>query len=346
MSWTLSIAMAAAACIVTVLATGALVRLLGARAILDHPNERSSHDRAVPRGGGIAVMAVIVAAWCLLAWPGAMAIADSSNLIVIALLAIALAGYSFLDDLRGLPALQRLLLQSVAVALGCLALPDSPVFQGLLPPVADRLAAGFVWLWFINLFNFMDGIDGIAGVEAFAIGVGIYAIGALFMPIAASHGQGLAIAAAMAGFLIWNWHPARIFLGDVGSIPLGFLLGWLLLDLAVHGLWHAALILPLYYLADASLTLTRRLLRGAAIWQAHREHCYQVAVQRGRSHSAVVRAIALTNLLLVGLAFGAAATSVSPVLPWLILAIAPVVVMALTGWMVYGGREPTGGNPA
>lgn len=314
--------------------------------LLDHPNERSSHTQATPRGAGLGLLAALLPAWLALTF---LAPPQSGAGEIVRWLvpgsALLLAAVSFLDDIRGLSQLTRLAVQAIVVVVTVQFLPG-PVFQGLLGPLLDTAITALFWLWFINLFNFMDGIDGIAGVEAFAIGVGIYAIGALFMPIAASHGQGLAIAAAMAGFLIWNWHPARIFLGDVGSIPLGFLLGWLLLDLAASGLWHAALILPLYYLADASLTLTRRLLRGAAIWQAHREHCYQVAVQRGRSHSAVVRAIALTNLLLVGLAFGAAATSVSPVLPWLILAIATVVVMALTGWMVYGGREPTGGNPA
>jgi len=185
----------------------------------------------------------------------------------------------------------------------------------------------------------MDGIDGIAGVEAIGIGIGIYAIGVVFMPAAAGYGQALAVAAAMAGFLLWNWHPARIFLGDVGSIPLGFLLGWLLLDLAARGLWQAALILPLYYLADASLTLVRRLLRGAVIWRAHREHCYQIAVQRGRSHATVARAIALANAVLVGLAFIAAWPSDAPALPWLMLAAAAIIVALLMGWMVYGGQN-------
>ncbi|MDA1097719.1 MAG: glycosyl transferase [Proteobacteria bacterium] len=325
MSWTLSIAMAAAACIVTVLATGALVRLLGARAILDHPNERSSHDRAVPRGGGIAVMAVIVAAWCLLAWPGAMAIADSSNLIVIALLAIALAGYSFLDDLRGLPALQRLLLQSVAVALGCLALPDSPVFQGLLPPVADRLAAGFVWLWFINLFNFMDGIDGITVVETGSIGIGISLI---------THASGIAVhlaapaailAGAAVGFGFWNWRPAKIFLGDVGSVGLGFLLGWLLLSLAAAGHWIPALLLALYYLCDATWTLLRRVLRGEPFWRAHRSHFYQNAARHCGDHGRVALLILACNGALVATALWAALGGDR----WLAVALGGVAVALL-----------------
>ncbi len=116
---------------------------------------------------------------------------------------------------------------------------------------------------------------------------------------------GLALLAGALGFLWWNWHPARIFLGDVGSVPLGFLIGWLLLVLAKNGHWQAALILPLYYLADATITLIRRALRGEKVWQAHREHFYQQAVRRGLSHADVVRHVLALNLVLVLLAVAA-----------------------------------------
>ncbi|MBL6954367.1 MAG: glycosyl transferase [Alphaproteobacteria bacterium] len=317
--------MAAAACIVTVLATAGLVRLLRARAILDHPNERSSHDRAVPRGGGIAVMAVIVVAWCLLAWRGAMATGDSHNLLIIALLATALAGYSFLDDLRGLPALQRLLLQTLAVALGCLALPDGPVFQGLLPPIADRLAAGFIWLWFVNLFNFMDGIDGITVVETGSIGLGIFLL---------TQASGIAVhlappaavlAGAAVGFGFWNWRPAKIFLGDVGSVGLGFLLGWLLLSLAVAGQWIPALLLALYYLCDATWTLLRRVLRGEPFWRAHRSHFYQYAARRSGDHGRVALLVLACNGALVATALWAALGGNR----WFALALGSVAVALL-----------------
>ncbi len=310
--------------------------------LLDHPNERSSHTQSTPRGGGLAIVAVLLPAWLVLSFlvPPLSETGEIARWLVPAG-ALILAAVSFVDDLRGLPQWVRFLAQAVAVIAAVQFLSGS-VFQGLLGPWLDTVLAAIFWLWFINLFNFMDGIDGIAGVEA--IGIGLYAIGAVFMPIAANYGLGLTIAAAMAGFLIWNWHPARIFLGDVGSIPLGFLLGWLLLDLAASGLWHAALILPLYYFADASLTLLRRLLRGAVIWQAHREHCYQLAVQRGRKHSTVAGAVALVNAVLVGLAFVAAAPSSLPLVPWLMLAAAAIVVVLLMVWMVYGGRATTVGH--
>lgn len=307
--------------------------------LLDHPNERSSHTQATPRGAGLGLLVALLPAWLALTFliPPQSGAGEVARWLIPGS-ALLLAAVSFLDDIRGLSQLTRLLVQAGPVIAAVQFLPGS-VFQGLIGPFFDTVLAAIAWLWFINLFNFMDGIDGIAGVEVIAIGIAIYAIGAAFMPIAASYGQGLAIAAAMAGFLVWNWHPARIFLGDVGSIPLGFLLGWLLLDLAASGLWQAALILPLYYLADASLTLARRLLRGAAVWQAHREHCYQVAVQRGRSHAAVARAVALANAVLVGLALIAAIPTAPPVLAWIMLVAAAIVVALLMVWMVYGGHK-------
>src|SRR5437763_457923 len=108
-----------------------------------------------------------------------------------------------------------------------------------------------------------------------------------------------AIVAAAGGFLVWNWAPARIFLGDVGSVPLGYLLGFLLLDQAARGHWRLALILPLYFLADATITLLRRLARGERIWEAHREHFYQRAVQSGLGHAAVVRQVILADIVLI-----------------------------------------------
>ncbi len=310
--------------------------------LLDHPNPRSSHTQATPRGGGIAILAVVLPAWLLLSL--LVPPQNETARWLVPAGALVLAAISFVDDLRSLPQWIRFLVQAITVGVAVQLLPG-PVVQGLLWPWLDTVAAAIIWLWFINLFNFMDGIDGIAGVEAIGIGVGIYAIGAVFLPLAAEHAQGLAIAAAMAGFLVWNWHPARIFLGDVGSIPLGFLLGWLLLNLAASGLWQAALILPLYYLADATLTLLRRLLRGAVIWQAHREHCYQLAIQRGRTHSAVAGAVALVNAALIVLALIAAIPATPSFLPWLMIAIAAIIVALVMAWMVYGGRKPSAQLP-
>ena len=281
--------------------TWAVLKALRQRRILDHPNERSSHASPTPRGGGIAVIAVLVVAAMVI---GLMAgSAAPSGLWRVLGAAAVLACLSWLDDLRDLGAQLRLAVQITAEALGLSSLAEHRfVFQGLLPFWGDRIVAGLLWLWFVNLFNFMDGIDGIAGAETVAIGLGLFLlvlVGVLPPPLGLI---ALAGVGAALGFLWWNWQPARVFLGDVGSVPLGYLLGWLLITAAAAGAWAAALLLPAYYLADATVTLMRRAMRGAAVWRAHREHFYQRAVQGGFSHAQTVRLIAAANAPLVGLA--------------------------------------------
>jgi UDP-N-acetylmuramyl pentapeptide phosphotransferase/UDP-N-acetylglucosamine-1-phosphate transferase len=281
--------------------TWVVLRALKRRQILDHPNERSSHEAPTPRGGGIAVIVVlIIAALAIGQSAGSAAPAELWRVLAAA---AVLACVSWLDDLRSLGALVRLAVQLAAVAIGLSGLAeDRFVFQGLVPFWGDRVAAAVLWLWFVNLFNFMDGIDGIAGTETVAIGLGLFLlalVGVLPVPLGLI---ALASVGAAIGFLWWNWHPARVFLGDVGSVPLGYLLGWLLIAAAAAGAWAAALLLPAYYLADATWTLLRRAARGAAVMRAHREHFYQRAVQGGLSHAQVVRLIAAGNAPLIGLA--------------------------------------------
>jgi len=169
MSWSSIAILGIAATIATVITTGIVLRQLRAHQILDHPNERSSHDRAVPRGGGIAVMANLAVGWCLLTWWQD----KSLEIAIIAILAVFLAGFSFLDDLKGLAASTRLIMQALAVTIGCAFLPQGLIFQEFLPPIADKAFTWICWLWFINLFNFMDGVDGMSAVEASCIGIGI-----------------------------------------------------------------------------------------------------------------------------------------------------------------------------
>lgn len=306
----------------SILLTGIVLAYLRHRAILDHPNGRSSHQTPTPRGGGLAVTLVAVSA---MAAHGLSA--DRMDLTWLAIGALILAVVSWIDDLRSLSARLRLLVQFTAVAV---TLPwliqDGSITGGILPYWVEMPLAAIAWVGFVNFFNFMDGIDGISGVEAASIGIGLYSLGLMGVavpPVSA----GLIIAAAAIGFLVWNWHPARIFLGDVGSVPLGFLLGGLLLQLAAAGFWASAVILPLYYLADAGITLTHRLLRGEKIWEAHREHFYQKAVQGGHRHSGVSTAIALANVILIALAVWALDR------PLPALGATGVTVALLIGWM-------------
>ena len=291
----LSAAVALATGVLSCFATRALVPILRRRDILDHPNERSAHRVPTPRGGGIAVIGSLLLAWFVLAGAG-LAV---PGVIGVSLGAGILAVVSWVDDLRGLSPLLRLLAQIVVVTIGICARAPGEGWAGFV-------AIGLLWIWCTNLFNFMDGIDGITGTEAAAIGIGLL----LFASVGTGADPGLTmLAAAMVGaalgFLVWNWSPARIFLGDVGSAPLGYLLGFLLLDLVMRGFWKVALILPLYFLADASITLARRLLRGELVWRAHREHFYQQAVRAGLSHAAVVERVIAADFVLIGCGWAA-----------------------------------------
>jgi len=331
LAWTAAVAAAVFAA--SLIGTGMIIRLLRKLAIFDHPNERSSHSTPTPKGAGLAIIPVIAAVWIGIGWEGP----ESRITLIVIAAALGLAVLSWIDDLRGLSPLVRLFGQTAAVTFVLASAPSGALyFGGLLPAFADPLAAGLLWLWFINLFNFMDGIDGIAGVETAGIGIGI----ALVASTAGLGGTffiyGLVLAAAALGFLWWNWHPAKVFLGDVGSVPLGFLLGWLLLGLAQSGLWAAALILPFYYLMDATITLVRRALRGEIIWQAHREHFYQRAVRRGLSHSQVVIHVLCADGILVLLAVYAAAGWV-----WASLIGAVIVVSWLLYYLGTGRKFPS-----
>jgi UDP-N-acetylmuramyl pentapeptide phosphotransferase/UDP-N-acetylglucosamine-1-phosphate transferase len=256
------------------------------------------HVVPVPAGAGLAIVAAVLVLWP--AWHvGRM---DQVQLVLLACF-VGLAALSWVDDRRGLSPLIRLGAQFAAVAL-CLAMLG-PEVRALpfLPLGVERLVIGLAWLWFTNLFNFMDGIDGLAGCETVAIALGCVALlVAAGMDASPYWRLALIVAAASAGYLLWNWHPAKVMMGDAGSIPLGFLLGWLMIHLAVNRQWAAAAILPLYFVADATITLLRRLARGDRPWQAHREHFYQRAVLGGNKPSAVALRVTIANVLLIGLA--------------------------------------------
>lgn len=295
-----------------------LLPVLRAKA-LDRPNARSSHIVPTPRGGGIGILAAVLPGWAAASW-----LLASKNWAELATLSAAtgLAVVSWRDDRHSLRPLARFAVQATAVIVGLLVLPaDLLGFGGVLPLGLDRLVTGLSWLWFINLFNFMDGIDGLAGCEIVSICLGLIVLAGLGVADDLRMSEALILLGASAGFLVWNRPPAKVFLGDVGSAPLGYLIGWLLVNLWLAGHWAPAVILPLYFVADATATLVRRLVRGERPWQAHRDHFYQLAVRRGYAHAEVTGRVALLNVTLVGLA-GAAVRY-----PWLSLAAA----LLLTG---------------
>jgi UDP-N-acetylmuramyl pentapeptide phosphotransferase/UDP-N-acetylglucosamine-1-phosphate transferase len=287
----------------SLVACGGVLKYLRAKAILDHPNERSSHSVATPRGGGIGVLLITLPALAL-----SFFYFDAIQLEHICVLGalLALALISWLDDLKNLGPAVRFLVQflGAGLVLAVMDFPANGVFHVGLPFGVEYALLLLGWVWFINLFNFMDGIDGICAIEVISIGAGLFILSFITSDFNPLYGHiGMILAACALGFLWWNWHPAKMFMGDVGSISIGFLLGWLLIKLAVSGFLAAALILPLYYLMDATITLVKRVLRKEKVWQAHREHYYQQATQKGMRHDHVVKIIGVLNICLIGLSY-------------------------------------------
>ncbi|MDH5772157.1 MAG: glycosyl transferase [Rhodospirillaceae bacterium] len=264
----------------------------------------------------------------LLMWPiGEFMVFDSmyDNGAIIVALAIISAIF-FIEDYKGMPITLRLGAQIIITLLTLLAMGAGSdggflVFQGFLPPVLDLFVSWMVWVWFINLFNFMDGIDGISAAQSITVTIGIVVVTTVSGLAQETMLPAILVAGAMAGFAYWNLPPAKVFLGDVGSIPLGFIIGWTLLNLAADGLWVAALILPLYYLVDATTTLIKRILRGERFWHAHRDHFYQMAVINGRSHGLVSLMVFIIGLMLISLAL------LSLEHPWLALLVASLEII-------------------
>lgn len=252
------------------------------KSVQDIPNERSLHDTPIPRIGGVAMMVGLFSGWALML---------TSLMWWLVLPVVGLFAVSLLDDMHNLPVKKRLLAHLGAAAVlvvgsGLLAQ------QGLLV----ALVVLFLTMWMTNLYNFMDGSNGLAGGMAL-FGFSFYGIAALIAQADALAMLNFTISAAALGFLFFNFHPAKVFMGDAGSIPLGFLaagmglLGWQL------GYWPAWFPLLVFspFIMDASVTLMKRSWRRAKITEAHREHYYQRAIQMGLSH----RDVALIEYVLM-----------------------------------------------
>jgi UDP-N-acetylmuramyl pentapeptide phosphotransferase/UDP-N-acetylglucosamine-1-phosphate transferase len=301
--WPLSSAMpfiitlaAAILCAALILALRPFLR----RYALARPNARSSHRKPTPQGGGIAVIAATLAV--TLAVVSVFQEFRSAALLLVFAATVLIAFVGVIDDIRPLPVAPRLLLQAVAVGLVTAALPAELRIAEFLPWWIERLLLLITGLWFVNLVNFMDGLDWMTVAEVIPVVAAIILIGieGVLPPYAVL--VALALTGAMLGFAPFNQPVARLFLGDVGSLPIGLLLGWLLVLLAGGGHVAAALLLPLYYLADATITLVRRLFDGERIWEAHRRHFYQRATARGLTVFEVVTRVFVVNLLLALLA--------------------------------------------
>lgn len=280
-----------------------LLRPLLVRYALARPNGRSSHRVPTPQGGGIAVLtgAFLVLGATLPAVPLPTAARDALLLVMAAAVLLAIVGAW--DDIAPLPASLRLGLQAACVGLVLfLAAPELRLFPELMPAALERTLALLAGVWFVNLVNFMDGIDWITVAGIVPLTAALALAGATGILDPATGLLAAALSGGLIGFAPFNRPIARLFLGDVGSLPIGLLTAYLLYRLAETGSFTAALILPLYHITDATITLLRRLARGEKVWEAHRSHFYQQATTNGFSVISVVGQIALLNLALVALA--------------------------------------------
>jgi len=278
-----------------------LLQPLLKRHALAHPNARSSHRIPTPQGGGIAVISAtvgVVAACILFGVPGLGG--QTLWLVLAATVFIALVGA--IDDVRPIAVMPRLILQAVGVAIVLAALPGELRVVPFLPYWLERALLGLAILWLVNLTNFMDGIDWMTVAEVVPLSSGLVLFGLMGALPRDAMIVALALCGAMIGFAPVNRPVARLFLGDVGSLPIGLLFGWLLVVLAGAGHVAAALLLPLYYLADATITLLRRLAHGEPVLQAHRSHFYQRAMDGGFNVYQIVGRVAVLNIALIGLA--------------------------------------------
>lgn len=270
---------------------------------LARPNARSSHREPTPQGGGAAVIAAtLLAAWLGVALLGATALGAPGEFLALTLAALVLAAAGAVDDIRPLSVAFRLALQCAAVALVLAFIPADWRVVPALPWWLERIGLLLGGVWFVNLTNFMDGIDWMTVAETLPITGAIILLGLLGVVPALPLMVAVALFGAIIGFAPFNQPVARLFLGDVGSLPIGLLLAWLLFQVAVGGHLVAALLLPLYYLADTALTLLRRARAREPIWRAHRSHYYQRATDRGLSVNAIVSRVFLVNIGLGALA--------------------------------------------
>lgn len=310
--------------------TAVALRLILARPDLplDRPNERSLHARPVPRVGGFALIPATLAGWLALGigppWPVWAAVC-------------VLFVLSALDDVRGLPVSVRLLSHLIAaLTVAITVLGDT---HGWPMIVAMTLAI----TWMVNLYNFMDGADGLAGGMAL-IGFSALAVAAWWGADAALASACAAVAAAALGFLLFNFPPARVFMGDAGSVPLGLLAGAFAAIGWSRGLWPAWFPLLVFapFVVDATVTLARRLARGERVWQAHREHYYQRLVRQGWGHRGT--ALAEYALMLGSAALALASLGRTAGTQAAILALAAIAYLALmrsvdAGWRRHAAEK-------
>jgi UDP-N-acetylmuramyl pentapeptide phosphotransferase/UDP-N-acetylglucosamine-1-phosphate transferase len=267
------------------------------RYALARPNARSSHVEPTPQGAGAAVIVTSLSVATVAAILGDVSVPTT---IFASVLFIGLVG--LVDDVRPMPVMPRLLLQTAAVGAVVFVTPADLRIAPACPIGIERMLLLIAGLWFVNLVNFMDGLDLMTFAEVVPITGAMVLLGLIGQFPESATIAAAALGGAMLGFAPFNRPVAKVFLGDVGSLPIGLLLGWCLMQLAWHQQLTAALLLPLYYLTDTTVTLCRRIAKGERFWAAHRSHFYQRAIDNGFTVSRVIAEVFALNVALAVLA--------------------------------------------
>lgn len=271
--------------------------------ILDIPDNRRVHSKVTPKCGGVSVVLTLILGLFASAYYGYIP-KDECNYIIASLVVVSFV--SFVDDISELPVILRLAVHiAVSAFVIYVILYPRPLFHYELPEWVDYLFAVIVLAVFVNIYNFMDGIDGITSVQTIHLSITIIVLTLLcydfvILPNLILSMAGFALASSI-GFIFFNWHPAKIFLGDVGSISLGLIIGLCLMLLAASSqhLFISSLIASLYYIADGGGTILIRAVKLEKIWLPHLNHFFHQAIRRGLSPSQISTRIALSNLVLM-----------------------------------------------
>jgi UDP-N-acetylmuramyl pentapeptide phosphotransferase/UDP-N-acetylglucosamine-1-phosphate transferase len=287
------------------------IRPLLLRHALAKPNARSSHRIPTPQGAGLAVVTTTLLVAGVVIAGGGSTSANFPAVVFGATALIAMVGLA--DDVKAIPVLPRLILQGLSVGAVLAAASGELRIISACPLWIERAVLFLAGLWFVNLVNFMDGIDWMTVAEVVPVTGALVVLGAFGDLMPSTMIVAAALSGATIGFAPFNRPVAKIFLGDVGSLPIGLLLGWCLLELAYRHHLTAALLLPLYYLADATVTLLRRLARHEKVWAAHRSHFYQRATDNGFSVLRVVGEVFALNVALAALAIASTVTPLAPI---------------------------------
>jgi UDP-N-acetylmuramyl pentapeptide phosphotransferase/UDP-N-acetylglucosamine-1-phosphate transferase len=286
-----------------------LINKLSLWGIVDKPDDRRAHTRVTPRGGGLFIVIIFTISFISFEYSVNNILKNSVTLIPIFL---SIATISFLDDLKPINVFVRLIIHLCCTGLSVfLFLWPAPLFQQILPLNIDFIITVILFTAFLNIYNFLDGIDGMTATESIHLSITILILCILEYDIIINVDMimiaALILLSCSISFLIFNWHPASIFLGDVGSISLGFLLGLCLLLISASSiyLFISSIIASLYYIADGGLTILLRLVNKEKIWEPHLQHFFQKAVKNGMKPQQIIKRVITCNFLLMLLAINA-----------------------------------------